>query len=87
MLQVRERGNAAGDRFALKELKPRARTMLLRRLEREIDVTRGLAALHPGIVPVPYYGLPSGSEISTPWYVMPLAERSLEDPPNSKATS
>lgn len=78
VLQVREKGNAAGPRYALKELKGGYGNTKLRRFAREIDVTRTLAERHSGIVPVVDYWVPSDGAKGAPWYVMPLAERSLE---------
>jgi serine/threonine protein kinase len=76
--RVAQRTNPAGGHFALKELKAKPSTTAVKRFLQEIELTRTLAEKHPGIVPVIDYGGPGEGEVGSPWYVMPLAERSLE---------
>jgi eukaryotic-like serine/threonine-protein kinase len=78
LYRVVERANPAGDYFVLKELKAGASTTTVKRFLREIEVTRVLAEQHSGIVQVVDYGGPGDGQIGSPWYVMPIAERSLE---------
>lgn len=78
VIKVREAGNPAGDRYALKELKRTASNTKVRRFLQEIQVTRDLAAEHSGVIAVVDCWIPGAGETGQPWYVMPLAEQSLE---------
>lgn len=67
-------------RFALKEIKIEspASSTKFKRFVREIEQTRKLSTTHEGIVAVVDYWMPAKGETGRPYYVMPLAESSLE---------
>jgi hypothetical protein len=69
-----------GARFALKDMKYQKGpgTTAYKRFVREIETMAKLGATHPGIVPVLDHGIPQDSDEWRPYYVMPLAESSLE---------
>lgn len=78
--RVRDRESTEGTQFALKEMRyPKsAGSTAYKRFIREVEITKKLSATHPGIVQVVDHGIPRDSDGWLPYYVMPLAESSLE---------
>ncbi|HWG33553.1 MAG TPA: serine/threonine-protein kinase [Gemmatimonadaceae bacterium] len=78
--RVRDREDPRGEHHALKEMRYRKgpASLAYRRFVREINVMTALSGTHPGIVPVKAHGIPADADEWEPFYVMPLAEASLE---------
>lgn len=78
--RVRDRTAGPGPHFALKEMKYHhgPTSLAYRRFVREISVMTDLSGAHKGIVPVIAHGIPIDGDSWQPFYVMPLAESSLE---------
>lgn len=81
--RVRDETDDTRTRCALKELRyPKGRgSIAYRRFVREIETlaTGRLSGKHPGIVQVLDHTVPADGDVRAPFYVMPLADGSLQD--------
>lgn len=78
--RVKDRQSAGHEQYALKEMRydKGPTSVPYQRFVREINVMTKLSGTHPGIVPVIAHGIPADGDAWLPFYVMQLAEQSLE---------